>query len=65
VRNFQEFFERIGIVSLPATLFTMARFIAFRFREGAKGTKGTISAAILAVYHAAGFPFPAQDKLVE
>jgi hypothetical protein len=64
-RNFQEFCERIGVVSLPATPFTMDRFMAFRFREGAEGTKGTISAAISAVHQAAGFFSFVQDKMVE
>jgi hypothetical protein len=43
----------------------MARFMAYRFKEGAEGTKGIISAIILAVHQAAGFPYPVQDKVVE
>jgi hypothetical protein len=39
--------------------------MANRFKKGAKGTKGTISATILAVHQVAGFPSPVQDKVVE
>ncbi len=64
-KKFVEFCERVGMSSLPATPFTVARFMAFRFREGAEGTKGTISAAISAVHQAAGFPSPVHNKVVE
>jgi integrase len=58
-------FERAEVLCLPATPFTVARFMAFRFKEGAQGTKGTISAAILAMYQAAGYKSPIHNKVVE
>jgi hypothetical protein len=64
-KYFEEFCGKVGVTSLPATPFIVARFMAYRFKEGAEGTKGTISAAISAVHQAAGFPSPVQDKVVE
>jgi hypothetical protein len=64
-KYFEEFCGKVGVTSLPATPFTVARFMAYRFKKGAEGTKGTISAAISAVHQAAGFPSPVQDKVVE
>jgi hypothetical protein len=39
--------------------------MAFRFKEGAQGTKGTISAAISAMHQAAGYNSPVDNKVVE
>jgi hypothetical protein len=38
--KFQDFCEKAEVSCLPATPFTVARFLAVRFKEGAQGTKG-------------------------
>jgi hypothetical protein len=38
--------------------------MAFRFKEGAQGTKGTISAAISAMHQAVGYNSPIHNKVV-
>jgi hypothetical protein len=42
----------VGVFCLPATLFIVARFMAFRFKKGAQETKVTIFAAISAMHQA-------------
>jgi hypothetical protein len=52
-------------VSLPAEPETVARYLVWRFNQGAESVKGTVCAAITNMHQAAEYDSPVESRLVK